>query len=86
MVHYISIHELIVIHVSKRNSLNLLTGLWWKNSNIRVKNNKNLTISNTAGTCNMMPTSHSTGITSLALRVVQIVFTFIGKQIAKNLK
>ena len=32
------------------------------------------------------PASHQPGITSLALLVVQIVLTFIAKQIAKNLK
>ena len=36
MVHYICIYVVIVLQVSKRNSLNSLnsfTGLWWKNSN-----------------------------------------------------
>ena len=33
-----------------------------------------------------MQAIHNTGITILALQVVQIAFTFIGKQIAKNLK
>ena len=37
MVHFICIYVIIVIRVSKRNSLNSLTGLRWKNSNRCVR-------------------------------------------------